>query len=100
MGAVCYVNQQESVSGIKKGHPGEWSSAGVRLVVHILAAVTFLHQSCAHSDLYHLEHNPLKFRELLQRISTWKRFCLCHKHKRVLNIDMLLLCLSRWWGGT
>lgn len=58
MGAVYYVNQKESVSGIKKGHPGEWSSAGVRLVVHILAAVTFLHQSCDHSDLFHLSTIP------------------------------------------
>lgn len=62
MGAVYCVNQQESVSVIKKGHPGGRSSKnpdpGVRILVQILPAGTFLHQYCDHSDFFHLSTIP------------------------------------------
>ena len=47
IGAVYYINQKEWVSDLKKGQPGERSSAGLRPLVYIMSAVTFPHHPCA-----------------------------------------------------
>lgn len=46
IGTVYYINQKESVSDLKKGQPGERTSAGIRPLVHIMSAVTLPHHPC------------------------------------------------------
>lgn len=47
IGTVYPIHQKESVSDLKKGQPGERSSAGVRPLVAVVSAVTFPHHPCA-----------------------------------------------------